>query len=285
MRDDTTFRQEIDGFGSEPYLWSGGWIDGPIGFCPPCEIETPEAQRLFPIESPEVSPQTLRLYGQRYWPPEEYAPEAGAYVAEQGIELPWSDPTRIQFADAQACRIYLPAQITPAGASQELARLVIGRHQLGIIEGIGLQFTIDALEANAGEPPIASFVLDGSDPCPFPLQHPDPAAGVLTADFRLALERLAPTGRMPAFAGVLPPSALPGDLLVPTWDDMRYAWPIHWAQLSQIVCGGSSIVRIWGTFTGAENRWRVHATGRLRGYTQTTDHRGAAQRSATNRTT
>lgn len=251
----------------EDPLVTAGEVVTPLAFDPCAEIATPEAQRLYPEELPWDCPGTLRMYGDLFWPPDEYAEEQEAWAEELSKQAPWNAPDAMHRFDRFSCQTIEPAELVPGGFGVELARVRWAAYSSGLLQRIGLYVQADALD-DGGEP-IATFYLDGSNPCGLPLTHPDPQGGALGMQFRVVHQGRASLGQTdpPWFRGaevLLPCQKMP---LTP-WEDMRYGWVGEWPHHHNIVLGESSLTRLFASARGTSGRWQVRVGGRLAGFWQ-----------------
>lgn len=285
-----------DGWPFEPSIWCGGIPQMPLAFDFLAEIETPEAQRLFVFEGPEVSEGAysvplpehslgfLREYGQLWWPAESI-PHVIDVADATSQDNPYATQETIQWVDDGRCIDVDADQIALDGRVWDLARIQVPRYNLVSMEAIGFRAIATAL--NELQQPIASFVLDGDNPCSIPITHPDGAvANPLGFSFSVLLERIPSDSDgsiSPFLVGAIPnlvPSASP----IAIWNDLRYGWQHSWPTINQYLEGGRSIVRYLVTITGDPNRWTVRMFGRLSGYTQAPGRRDGAVRNAICRT-
>lgn len=279
-----------DGFPWEPVIWTGGVPQEPLAFSPCAEIECPDAQRLFPFELPVsegADPSTLppslgqlRMFGQ-LWHPAEDAPEAREVPDAVADDKPYGTNERLEWFDQADCIDVASNEIAVTGRVWELARIVVHRYNLVTIERIGYRASVTALD-DQGDP-LATFILDGEDPCAVPLTHPDPAV-VNPLGFRFLLQ----INRLPSSSnGILPPllvgaapNLLPSDSPVLSYPDIRFGWREGWPNMNQFTDGGRSLVRFFVTLAGDPNRWELRQMGRLSGYQQQPGRTRAAQHNA-----
>ena len=267
-----------DGYPDSPLIGPGGHL--PLAYDPTDDVETPDAQKLFPTEGVGV---LARLYGERY--PAGFAEPT---MLEEGYRRvnPGSTPERIRYFDVQRCEMIAEGQITAAGTGFELTRVHLQKFGLGAIERIVTPFeSVTALDG-AGEP-VFDWGPVGERACQFPLQHPDPAAGMLAIEFRLVVTGIPDnssqsTAGLPALQVGVPVDQIRPDNLIPPWADMRYGGQTLSDQLKYLV-GDDVIVSLVLILRGLPDRWRVHATGRLAGHWISAGPSGAAHHDAIRR--
>ena len=257
----------------------------PIAFDPITWIETPEYQKLSPREGPGA-PYMLRSYGTTY--PTESKP---SILEEQHVRtFPANSAERIRYFDEFVCSDIPPDQITTTGTAFELTRVHLQKYGTGVISRIAIVFDdVTALDA-AGDPLFQFGPLDGQRPCRWPLVSPDPAGGTLAVEFRLLATEVPsfsvnPTGGFPVRAFGIPVSSIPADRQIrQPWTDMRMGYITRWADLLQYVSGENILARLFVTFVGLPNRWRIRIGGRLGGFWNSAGSRGVALDAATRRT-
>jgi len=282
-----------DGWPFDPAIWTGGIPQQPLAFTPCAEIETPDAQRLFPFElpltegaGPSVFPPslgTLRTFGQ-LWHPAEAAPVARDVPDVNEDDKPYATNEALQWFDEARCIGVDQDEITTDGRAWELARVLVHRFNLVNVERIGFRASVTALDED--QEPQATFILDGEDPCAVPIVHPDPAVpNPLGFRFLLAVQRIPSSGN-----GVLPPllvgaptNQLPSDSPMLSYPDLRFGWREGWPNLNQFTDGGRCLVRFILTLQGDPDRWTVRMMGRLSGFTQQPGRTDAALGNANRR--
>lgn len=279
-----------DGWPFEPAIYAGGVPQLPLAFDFPAEIETPDAQRLFPFELPHTEgagPSTLppslgllRSFGQLWWPAEA-ARVARDVPDAVATEHPYASNEKLEWFDVAECIEVTSDRIAPGGRVWELARRVVHRYNLVTVERIGFRATVTALDEEGD--PLATYVLDGYEPCAVPVVHPDPAVtDPLAFRFVVLLNRQPSSGDgvyPPLLAGALP-NQVPSDSPIVTWNDLRFGWTEGWPHLNQFTDGGRAILRYFVTLAGETDRWDVRMLGRLSGYTQQPGRLEAAHRNA-----
>lgn len=282
-----------DGWPHDPQIGTGGIPQMPLAFDFPLEIETPDAQRLWPVEYPESegagpaglppSLGQLRMYGQLWWP--ATAARAARDVPDAvANEHPFAAEEAVYWFDVCRCVAVEADELAVAGRVWELARVTIPRYALAVVERVGYRGTVTALDED-GEP-LATFVLDGTDPCAVPVTHPDPAvANPLGFRLLLQVSRLPSDGdgiELPVLAAALP-NQIPAESPVLDVPDLRYGWAETWPAFHQYITGGRGLLRLLVTLSGDPDRWDVRMMGRLTGYTQQPGRLDAALANATHR--
>lgn len=277
----------------QPSPWLDRWpydpvigppVVHPLAFDLLGDIETPEYQKLG--NETIGAPYLLRQYGIDF-PTVAVDPEflADAYVRT----FPASSPERLRIFDELRCVDVDPAALAVTGTAIELVRTHVLKYGAGVVERIATIFdNVVALDAN-GDPLFFFGSLTGERPCIFPLQHPDPAAGTLSVEFRLLVTEVpdnsrGPLAGFPPYQGPVPPSAVPADSnLRPPWRDLRQGYTTLWSNLLQYVTGESALVRLWVIFSAQPDRWRLRVGGRLSGYWNQAGPMGRALDNATRR--
>ena len=263
----------------------------PLAFDPPTFIETPDYQRSGVHVGPR-SPYMWRTFGRPYptlMTSAQRRQQANRRLAQHKLTFPADSPERIRYYDELRCLDLPPQSLTPQGTAFELVRVHLQKFGTGVVERMATIFE-DVTALDAGGNPIFSFgSLIGLRPCIFPLQHPDPAAGTLSLQFRLIVSELPDVsralGNAAPYQGPVPVAAIPPDEnMRPPWTELRQGYVVRWADLLQHVTGLNAHVRLWGVFFAQTNRWRLRVGGRLSGYWNSAGRMGVALNNATRRT-
>lgn len=188
---------------------------------------------------------------------------------------PGFSPERIQWAERQRTVAFSP---TTDRLGWMIASTSTSPHQVGIIERIATLIEIDALDEDGV--PIMTVVLDGQETFDGILLHPDPFAGTLSIGWALRQEDYTRYRVVGPIDGV-PHQAIPGEDVIPPWDDDVFGWNArHWDQTQYVYPDGYR-VRIWVDCQATvADVWAIRAKGRLGGYAQARGGRDCAGRSA-----
>jgi len=263
-----------------PAVWSG--TTGPLAWCPPAEIETPEIQRV------GVGPRvTIRQYG---IPVGEIGEGWGLGQDSRDLdsrdlhESPADSAERVCWVDRQRCIDCDPAEIVPEGVAWELVTVEVPSSSVGVLEILHTILSVEALDED-GVPVYTYAGLGGERPCLEELEHPDDDVDPLSWRWSLQVQH-TPTHGGPGGAGAYQGPVLPQHVLgtprIPAWDDLRYGHARP-AQDLDLVIGARERVSVWVELYGPPDRYRVRAGARLAGYTQSAGRRGAALASSTRR--
>lgn len=272
---------------------------GPLLGNPLAEIETPEIQMLG--VGLEV---TYRRWG---WPvgylPDDIVDRPTSQWAK-GPAQPWgasaatnltgdfeqydnpqASPERVQWIDRQRCVDVDPAEVSSFGVTYEIVRVDVPLGSVGVIERLPTVFTVDALD-EGGVPMFSYGAINGERPCLSELVHPDPAV-TEPLTWRWELTEVATTSNADdntiGYQGPVDPMQIQGDPLAERWSDLKWGTNARWADELQIVLAPHSQARLWVTFFGPPNRFRINVGARIGGYRQSGGRRGAAVRAATQR--
>lgn len=271
---------EPDGFPFGPIVGPG--IHVPLAHDPPSFIATPDIQRQGP------GPRLLkRTYGGN-WLPWTARPVNPVLLSHKRV-TPASDPERLAYWDVSRCIDVDPAVLSPVGVAFDLVRKHLQKNGAGVVQRLATMFP-SVVALDGGGLPIFNFGnLDGSNPCPFPLQHPDPAGGTLDVQFRLVATHVpnytdAPGAGFPAMLVAAAPQAAPTDeLIIAPWNDLRQGYLTRWADELQYITGQNVLVRLIAIYFALPNRWRLRVGGRLSGFWSPVGRRGAALHHAISR--
>jgi len=196
-------------------------------------------------------------------------------VSEQSAKpdyRPWTDPQRIRWA-AKTRRVQFEIDDSPPlfirSRAWMLAFWEVPDLQMGVIEKIATYTRVQALDPEGV--PLATFVLDGTDPTLATLAHPIPAAGALSLSWRLTqAER---TNEPPTTAlNAVNANQVPGyDMRVP-WTSDQLGWAQRWSDSQQMIVDAQTRLRLWLQIDtlndGSAGSWRIQALGLLSGYAQ-----------------
>lgn len=192
----------------------------------------------------------------------------------------------VHMLDQQRCVVVPDGAIVPAGVAFELARIEhIPDTAVGVIERIPTVWP-SAVALDAGGLPLFTYAaLNGENPCRDELIHPTAGVGPLRWTFRVTLSHV-PTfdAPMQPLQGPIPGRSVPGDDLLPPWQDLRYGTATPWGERQQLIVRTACAVRYWVVLSGPQNRYAVTIGARLGGYWQLTGRRSAALKAATTRT-
>ena len=236
--------------------------------------------------SPDVFPQPEQLH---------------ALTQAYRINFPAAHPERIRYYDnVRQLLATVTNQADDEGNARafELVRVPVQRWAVDIVERIAILGRVNAV---AGGVPVGDLTILGgnlanevsspgiggtTNPCPFPIAHPNGAGADLSITFALVLSEVSrEDGNDPAIpgaAGILPSHVI-GDI-TPRWTDMRYRWGDRYTENLKWIVGEHGIVRLFAIVNvspgPAGEGWQLDLCSRLAGYTQEAGPHGAAQRGA-----
>lgn len=203
--------------------------------------------------------------------------------------LPATDAERVEWFEPFRC---FAIDVEGSPLAWEIVRAPLESIGTGILESIATYLRAQPLDAQ-GEPTGAAFrTVTDTDPCAFPIAHPDPNVQPLRVTWRLVADGLPENTdgtRRPGMLVGAPPAAIPsmGEPiygLPSAWSDLRFSWGSRYTQnLRHVVFAGPVMLRLFAVVSAAPGRWDVHLGGLLGGYWQSAGHRGAALRSAIRR--
>lgn len=265
-----------------PIVWVGP--RSPVGrLCSnfPAAVETPDIQHIGISEFT-----ALRTYGA---PQGELTPDWG--INDESIvfddfdkhDAPESASERVRAFDVQRCFDIDEALVIPTGVTFEIIHQHSLESGIGILERLPIVFEVDALD-DAGIPIFTYGQLNGERPCIDALVHPNPAVGALTWQYRLTMSAQTGVGRSGlAYIGPATPSAVRGNDRLSPWSDLRYGHLDQAPGFAQVLIANQSVLRLWVTFFGPTDRYRIRIGARMSGFLQLAGRRGSAIEAATTR--
>ncbi len=253
-----------------PDSWKMGWFNGRHG------AQSWEALRRF-----------RRMWGRNRWfPMHELDLELGGSHVDT---YPVASAERVQWFEPFRCVGITPLSTVPRVF--ELLRVQAVDFATTVLERIATYLLAQGLDAT-GAPVGPPFVTNAcSDPCAFPLVHPEGVVvGNLNVRWRLVADPNPPDreGAPPVMLVAAPPEMVPVGYPIfgipPVWPDLRFTWGGTYTVDNYSLIMGNVLLRMFIEIsTPAPTRWRVQAGGLLGGFTQNTGPLCAALRAAIER--